>query len=228
VSDFSNSAVGSRFVCLRIPVSAFVDGESIPAPSVVTPETAITDLGSWDLMAVSKKLRRDIRKANRSGLEISRGVNAALGPVLYDMYRQTVMHHGGSLRYTQDYFSALSALAGENPAIRLYTARADGDPVGFAVTVQDRETCYYLHGGSLPHARQSSPSDMMLADAIADAREAGSSTFNFMSSPADQPSLVRYKEKWGGETRSQRTYTLRLSPAYPIFRVAEKAYSLIS
>ena len=74
------------------------------------------------------------------------------------------------------------------------------------------------HGGDLDVAKSM----------VRMARDAGCESFNFMSSPADQPSLVQYKEKWGGETRAQRTYTLRLSAVYSIFRFAERAYSLIS
>ena len=228
VSDFDKTARNARTVCLRVPVSAFAQRESIAAPSVATPETAITDLGSWDLMAVSKKLRRDIRKAGRSGLETSRSIDDSLGPALYGMYRGTVQRHGGSLRYNSRYFSGLVALAAGNPAVRIFTARMDSELVGFAVTVRNGDTSYYLHGGTVPHARQLSPSDLLLADAIADARDTGSTVFDLMSSPVDQPTLVRYKEKWGGETKPQRTYTVRLSPLYPVFNIAEKAYSLIA
>ena len=53
------------------------------------------------------------------------------------------------------------------------------------------------------------------------AQAAGCESFNFMSSPPNQPSLVRYKEKWGGVTGVHRTYTMKLGVAYPLFRLAE-------
>ena len=80
------------------------------------------------------------------------------------------------------------------------------------------------HGGSAAEFRQLSSSDLILSEAITAARDAGQFVFNFMASPADQPTLVRYKEKWGAETALIRTYSIALSPAYLLFRGLEGLY----
>ena len=214
--------------CIRAPVSAFTASSDLELPYVSNPETAITDLQGWELMGVSKNLRRDIRKAERSGLSVCQSSDPGLGPILFDMYASAVKHHGGSLRYNADYFSSLLELAKLNPALQVFIASLDSDIVGFAVIVHHAGTAYYLHGGARADLRQLSPSDLILAEAIASAKSGGDDVFNFMASPPDQPTLVRYKEKWGGETRSLKTYTLRLSPAYPLFKAVERLYRLIS
>jgi hypothetical protein len=216
-----------RLTCLRIPVSPFGGEADVRAPFVENPETAITDLQSWDLMRVSKNLRRDIRKAGRSGLEIEHTTDAKLAPTLFGMYESAVRHHGGSLRYNQVYFGGLLELAAHDPRVRVYIARQDSDVAGFAVVIYDAGTACYLHGGSTAEFRQLSPSDLILSEAITAARDAGQAVFNFMASPADQPSLVRYKEKWGAETRPLRTYTVPLSLTYPFFRGFEKLYRMV-
>jgi hypothetical protein len=213
--------------CLRVPVSLFGTDLELRAPYVTNPETAIADLQSWDLMAVSKNLRRDIRKAERSGLEVDLSTDEAIGTDLFGMYEDAVRHHGGSLRYNRDYFRGLLAMSARNSAIRVYIARHDGSIAGFAVVVLHGHSACYLHGGSAAEFRSLSPSDLILANAITSARADGKSLFNFMASPADQPTLVRYKEKWGGETRPLRTYTIRLSAAFPLFRVIESLYRRI-
>jgi hypothetical protein len=175
-------------------------------------------------MSVSKNLRRDIRKAQRSDLAVDQTTDPALGPTLFRLYETAVKHHGGSLRYNAGYFRGLLELAGTNSRIRVYTALNDAEIGGFAVVVRHGDIAYYLHGGSRKDLRRLSPSDLILAEAIDDARSAGCNVFNFMASPADQPTLVRYKEKWGGETRELETYTLPASATYPLFRIAESIY----
>jgi len=215
-------------ICARVPVSAFGTGTALEYASLSNPETAIADLQQWDLMGVSKNLRRDIRKAERSGLIIERTTDVSHGAILYSMYESAVKHHGGSLRYNAAYFSAVLTLAASSERVNVFIAKLDQDIIGFAVIVYHGDTAYYLHGGANAELRQLSPSDLILAEAIASARSAGCTVFNFMASPAGQPTLVRYKEKWGAETRPLRTYTVRLSPAYPVFRAAEGLYRLIT
>lgn len=210
--------------CVRVPVSPFGADLELLAPCVTNPETAIADLQSWDLVAVSKNLRRDIRKAERSGLEVELSTDQAIGTDLFGMYEAAVKHHGGSLRYNSEYFRGLLAMSARNPAVRVYIAKHEECIAGFAVVVLHGQSACYLHGGSAIKFRHLSPSDLILANAITSARSDGMSLFNFMASPADQPTLVRYKEKWGGETRPLRTYTIRLSVAFPLFRVVESLY----
>jgi hypothetical protein len=212
--------------CLRVPVSPFGTDLELQAPSVTNPETAIAELQSWDLMAVSKNLRRDIRKAERSGLEVELSTDEAIGADLFGMYENAVKHHGGSLRYNRDYFRGLLAMSARNSAIRVYIARHGGRIAGFAIVVLHGQSAFYLHGGSAGEFRHLSPSDLILAEAIASARSDGKSLFNFMASPADQLTLVRYKEKWGAETRPLRTYTIPMSSAYTLFKALEKLYRL--
>lgn len=228
MSQLAAKKPAPRLTCVRIPVSAFGSGTALEHASVSNPETAIADLQQWDLMGVSKNLRRDIRKAERSGLTVERTTDASHGAVLYGMYESAVKHHGGSLRYNATYFSAVLELAANSERVNVFIAKLDRDIIGFAVIIHHGDTAYYLHGGATAELRQLSPSDLILAEAIASARSAGCSEFSFMASPADQPTLVRYKEKWGAETRTLRTYTVRLSPAYPLFRAAEGLYRLIS
>lgn len=213
-------------VCVRLPVSAFGPTTRLDLPAQTNPETAIIELQDWDLASVSKNLRRDIRKAERSGLLVHETTEAAIGNELFDIYSGTVQRHGGSLRYSANYFRALIELAESRQRLRVFLARSGSDIAGFAVTARHENTTYYLHGGANTAYRQHSPSDLLLSNAILLAKQDGSECFNLMASPFDQPTLVRYKEKWGGETRNLLTYTLALRASYPLFRVAEKLYGM--
>ncbi|MGR9091236.1 MAG: GNAT family N-acetyltransferase [Gammaproteobacteria bacterium] len=210
--------------CLRLPVSAFTDTPDLPFRFDATPETAVCDLQNWDLSKVSKKLRRDIKKAQRSRYALGELHDPHLAPRLFDMYRQTVDAHDGAMRYNETYFRELVGMAEEHPGLSVLVARLEDDIAGFVVMAYHRSVAYYLHGGSDPRFRHLSPSDILLNAAIHQARDDHCVVFNFMSSPKAQPSLVRYKEKWGAETREHRTYTVGMKPSYVVFRIAEAAY----
>jgi lipid II:glycine glycyltransferase (peptidoglycan interpeptide bridge formation enzyme) len=71
-------------------------------------------------------------------------------------------------------------------------------------------------------------SAILFESALHWAQERGGHCFNFMSSPPDQTSLVRYKEKMGGITRPHLTYELPLSPTRArLFNTAVWAHNLI-
>lgn len=227
VSELRATSNISSPVCLRMPLSAFSNPPQLEAPYVTSPETAITDLQNWDSMAVSKKLRRDIRKAEKAQFEITTSDDPALGATLFGIYENTVKRHRGSMRYTLEYFVGLQQLQRTNEAVRIVVARKDEQMAGFAATIREGRTSYYLHGGTDDRFRQESPSDLLIQQAIHLAKNDGCDTFNLMASPADQPMLVRYKEKWGGTTRELRTHTLPLRRSYPLFALAERLYRVV-
>lgn len=213
-------------VCLRIPVSAFGPQQTLDLPYLANPETAIEDLQNWRLESISKNLRRDIRKAQRSELTVCEVTDSRVADRLYEMYSNTVKRHGGSIRYNVDYFQELIKLSATQPRLRVLVASQDSDIAGFVITAQHGSTSYYLHGGADPLYRKDSPSDLLVNHAIHVAQQEGSDTFNLMASPPDQLSLVRYKEKWGGVTRQLHTYTAGIRPTYHLFRILERIYAL--
>ena len=208
-------------MCVRVPVREVDQYFQIGQPFVVNPETVIDNLQDWDLASVSKSLRRDVRRAQRTDLSIQPSANMADGQRLFEIYSSTVKRQGGSLRYSAGYFRSLVDLSTTNPRLRVVLARRGQDIAGFVVIGCHADTAYYLHGGAAAEYRKESPSDLLLSDSIEHAKQAGYRQFSLMASPSDQPSLVRYKEKWGGVTRDLRTATVVLRPSYHLFRFAE-------
>ncbi|MCH8059512.1 MAG: GNAT family N-acetyltransferase, partial [Proteobacteria bacterium] len=115
-------------------------------------------------------------------------------------------------------------LARTNPQVRVILARIENKIAGFTVVVRHGPVAFYLHGGMRLEFKRYQPSALLLHEAIQWAQGLGCQSFNLMSSPAEQQSLIWYKEKWGAETREHRTYTLVLRPSYRLFRIAEYFY----
>lgn len=211
---------------LRIPVSAFSDSLEIPLPFVATPETAISNLGAWNAPSLPPRIRRDIKKALRTSLQTSDIRARADGRGLHRLYQHTVRHRGGTLRYNARYFEALAELANCHKGLRCCLALADAELAGFVVTALSGKSAYYLHAAIDPSFRKHAPGDLLLYEAIQWAQSQGMDCFNLMSSPADQPSLIRYKQKWGGVTGEHHTYDMPIKAlSAAIFRVAQHSYN---
>ncbi|MGV6807384.1 MAG: GNAT family N-acetyltransferase [bacterium] len=214
--------------CLRFAVSRFDSNTQLALPFRSQPESAITDLQSWSPSSTSKKLRRDLKKAGKAGFEISRIRNPSAGDTLFGIYQATVKLRGGSLRYNAAYFRSLITLSTRNHNLSLLAAEKDGQIAGFLVAIRHMETVYYMHGGTAPEFRRFSPSDLLVNSAIEWGQQLGAEQFNLMTSPDSQPSLVRYKEKWGAETRPHQTYTASINwPLCTLFRSAEKLHRFL-
>lgn len=214
-------------VCVRIPISSSSDQAHPDLPCVETPETAILDLPSWSLGSTSSNIRRDLKKAEGAGLEVSDVVDVAAAARMFGLYQATIDRQRGSMRYSRRYFERLAGLAGEDDRLRVTVARQADRIVAFNVAARDGTTGYYLHGGIDWSARDLRPGTLLMRNAIEWAQTAGCTSFDLMSSPPGQASLTQYKEKWGGATRIHRTYTQALKSTYSLFKLAERAYRLL-
>lgn len=214
-------------VAVRIPVSGFGEYADLAVQYDATPETAIVDLQSWSLAGIPKNRRRDVNRSLRSGLDLVDACGPEDAAHIYELYRKTLERKDGSLRYNAAYFSGLVELARQYPRLRVALAKKDDSIAAFTVVALHGDVAYYLHGAYDWSLREYLPSALLLNEAIEWAKSEGCDSFNLMSSPKGQESLVKYKERWGAETREHRTYTLPLKPAYPIFQVAERLYRVI-
>ena len=214
--------------CVRIPVSSLDQDTSFDLPVTLTPETAISDLPGWGLAQTSSNIRRDIKKADRAGLEIVEAGDSPAADAIFELYRTTVERNRGSIRYPRAYFENLVQFSQRDSRVRVLLAKKDDKIAAFNVAALDDGTGYYLHGGIDQAARDSRPGAKLMHESILWAQRSECSAFNLLSSPAKQPSLVQYKEKWGAETRDHRTYTIAIAASYPLFRAAESLYRMIS
>ena len=215
-------------VAVKIPVSGFEGSAELDLPYESTAETAIVDLQSWSLDRVTKNRRRDVNRSLRSSLDLVDASDPADAVRIYELYRATLERNDGSLRYNATYFGELIQLAQRRPGLRVLLARKDDSIVAFTVVALRGSMSYYLHGAFDWAMREYLPSAMLLNEAIEWAKAQGCESFNLMSSPQGQDSLIKYKERWGAVTREHRTYTLPVKSTYPLFKLAERLYRMIS
>lgn len=179
--------------------------------SVAQPETSIPDLQKWRAENFSK-LRRITNRAKKSTLVVTDAATLANADEMFELYANTVQRHSGTVRYTRPYFRALVELSLRHPGVRCLLAMQGNFVAGFHIIANHNGVAYYLHGGMDHEFKQFYPSDLLFLTGIEWARSIGITQYNMLTSPTDQPALVRYKEKWGGRTSPLITHTLNLSP----------------
>jgi lipid II:glycine glycyltransferase (peptidoglycan interpeptide bridge formation enzyme) len=169
---------------------------------VKLPETVIENLADWDEPKLPADVRYELRRSKREGLRV-RKAQLEDYRSLHALYTETVDRHQGQIRYSLKYFQALTTLAEHNKNLDCRVALpADSDePCAFIVVAHDGDVAYYLHGGYDQRYARLRAGYGLMSLAIAHARDRGCKAFNLMASPANQPDLVKFKEKWGGITR---------------------------
>lgn len=192
----------------RVVASPFLEQIAPPTKGEVCWETAVSQLHNWRLTDLSSSIRRNIKKASKHGVQIEPAETAAAAAQISTLYHQTVARHQGTARYTPAYFDALVELASSEPLLRCTVARHNGQLIAFHIAAKHGTTVFYLHGGMDVQFQQLRANDLLFARAFAWAEQRGAKQFNLMASPVMQPSLVRFKEKWGGVTKKQHTFNL--------------------
>jgi lipid II:glycine glycyltransferase (peptidoglycan interpeptide bridge formation enzyme) len=173
-------------------------------------------------------LQGDLKKAARSGIILNKEPTENHAREIYDMYAETVKRNHGIVRYNKKYFNELVRLNHTSDNMWCYVALLDETVIGFIVFLFHHDSGYYLHGGIKLEYKKYCPSSFLLYEGIKMAQQKGMRSFNLMTSPANQKSLVIYKEKWGAETRDNTSISIKINPAMgSMFNSVEKIYQFI-
>jgi lipid II:glycine glycyltransferase (peptidoglycan interpeptide bridge formation enzyme) len=181
-----------------------------------------------DLWAASnQQWRRNVRIAERSGVEVVRGTAADLS-AFHRLYLETADRDGFTprpLSYFQRMFRVLGA---EHPdRVRLYLAVHDGEALAGATMVRVGDYAWYGYGASANHLRELKPSNAlqwrMIRDCVAD----GMRVYDLrgIGDTLDEShhlfGLLRFKVGTGGEAVE---YLGEWD--YPLNRLLHKAFQL--
>lgn len=149
--------------------------------------------------------RRNIRKAEKAGVEVTRG-DASDVPAFHELYLVTAERDrftGRPLSYFQRMYDAMTA---ENPdRLRLYLARHEGRLLAATLMVQVGEHVWYSYGASSNEGRDVRPSNAVQWRMVSDAHASGARVYDLRGmsdtlDPADHLfGLLRFKVGTGGE-----------------------------
>lgn len=157
------------------------------------------------LMGMNQLWRRNIRKADKSGVEVTCGERADLAD-FHRVYLETAERDGFTprpLAYFETMWDAMRAE--DDDRIRLYLARHEGDLIAATTWVRVGTHAWYSYGASTSHKREVRGSNAIQWRMIRDALEAGADVYDLRGITeglgADDPEvgLIQFKVGTGGE-----------------------------
>jgi lipid II:glycine glycyltransferase (peptidoglycan interpeptide bridge formation enzyme) len=181
------------------------EGFSVGQPQYVF-QVPLQGRSEEDVLAGMNQLwRRNIKKAAKSGVEVTQGTREDL-PEFHRIYAETAQRDGFTprpLAYFQKMFDVL--LAEDPDRIRLYLARHEGDLVAATTWVRVGDHTWYSYGASTTHKRDVRGSNAVQWRMIQDAMSAGASVYDLrgITDTLDENDphigLIQFKVGTGGE-----------------------------
>jgi lipid II:glycine glycyltransferase (peptidoglycan interpeptide bridge formation enzyme) len=172
----------------------------------------------------SENIRRDIRKAERSNLDIRPIRDRSEVERFFRLYRASMQRQGAMVKYPLKLFGGIYDKWVSRGMADFLMAWHGDQPIAGLCLVYSNDYVHYFMGGALPDFLPFRPNQLLFRRAIGIALERKARFFDFMGSPAGDVNLTKFKEKWGGRPMEVNTYVRSLSPARCFFwHIAQKA-----
>jgi vancomycin resistance protein VanK len=158
------------------------------------------------LAGMNQQWRRNIKKAAKEGVEVTRGDADGDLKLFHDLYAHTAERDHFTPRPLGYFRTMFEALLAEDPdRIRLYLARHEGDLVASTIWIRVGAHTWYSYGASSTEKREVRGSNAIQWRMIADSLEAGADVYDLRGitdtlDPDDSHAgLIQFKVGTGGE-----------------------------
>ena len=202
---------------IRLTESPF--SESYPPGSSFKPVSAkctLLDLRGYDREKIwegyKKNIRRDVRKAQRSGITIRSGDFREDVDIFYKLYLASMERNRAMAKYPYHWFETLYEIVTKKGLGAILIAELDEVAIAGVVLIYSASSTHYFHNGSQYEFLKFCPNELLVHFSLEKAIGRGNSFFDFMGSDPNDLSLLRYKEKWGGQSKDVCTYVKDYHP----------------
>ncbi|HUP99936.1 MAG TPA: peptidoglycan bridge formation glycyltransferase FemA/FemB family protein [Aeromicrobium sp.] len=169
-------------------------------------DDAGTPLSDDDLLAgMNQQWRRNVRKAEKAGVEVTKGERADLAE-FHRAYVETAARDDFTPRPLSYFERMWDALTGEAPErLRLYLGRHEGDLVAATTMVQVGGHAWYSYGASTSDKRKVRGSNAVQWQMMRDARDGGAVVYDMrgitdtVSGDDPHAGLLQFKVGTGGQ-----------------------------
>ena len=157
------------------------------------------------LKGMNQQWRRNIKKADKAGVEVSVGGEEDL-KAFHDLYVHTAERDGFTPRPLSYFHTMVEALGAEEPdRIRLWFARHEGDLVAATISIRVGAHAWYSYGASSTEKRDVRGSNAVQWAMIREALAAGATTYDLrgitdtLDADDSHVGLIQFKVGTGGE-----------------------------
>ena len=157
------------------------------------------------LKGMNQQWRRNIKKADKAGVEVSLGTVDDL-KLFHDLYVHTAERDGFTPRPPGYFRTMFDALTAEEPdRIRLHLARHEGDLVAATIAIRVGAHAWYSYGASSTEKRDVRGSNAVQWAMIRDALAAGADVYDLrgitdtLDADDSHVGLIQFKVGTGGE-----------------------------
>jgi len=159
-----------------------------------------------------KRVRRDVRKAEKSNITISDATHPKEIDGLFNLYLQTMKRNEAYNVWTRQTLYAVYQLVVQKEWGRILLARLKDEIIAGTILIFSPGTTYYFFAASNQKYLPLCPNDLLVHRGICLTIQQGRKYFDLMTSQKDDVALMNFKEKWGAEKHPFYFYEKSLSP----------------
>ena len=153
-----------------------------------------------------KNIRRDVRKAQGNGITIRSGDFRKDVDLFHKLYLASMERNRAVAKYPFRWFETLYEIVAKKGLGAILIAEQNGVAVAGVVLIYSASSTHYFHNGSQYEFLKFCPNELLVHFSLENAIGKGNSFFDFMGSDPTDLSLLRFKEKWGAQSRDIFTY----------------------
>src|SRR4030042_6930936 len=184
--------------------------KSIPAKCTLLDLRGLNQEKIWE--GYKKNIRRDVRKAQKSGMTIRRGDSRKDADIFYKLYLASMERNRAMAKYPLRWFETLYEILTKKELSDIYVAELNDVAIAGVVLIYSVSSTHYFHNGSQYEFLKFCPNELLIHNALGEAIEKKNAWFDFMGSdPLDLP-LLHFKEKWGSQSMDLHTYVKDYRP----------------
>jgi hypothetical protein len=211
--EFRRRGIGQ----IRLTESPFFESYSPESFKRIPAKCSLLDLRGFEKKNIwegyRSEVRRAIRKAQKHGLSIRRATARNEVEIFYQLYLSSMERNRAMAKYPLRWFDALyEILIQQKKADILFAVKDVDQYTAGVVLIYSATSNHYLHNGSMEAYLEDRPNDLIVDYIIQKMVEEGKVTLDFMGSDPSDLSLLRFKEKWGSQSRDIHTYVEEYHP----------------
>jgi len=162
-----------------------------------------------------KRVRRDVRKAEKSGISIHEAASPEEMDVLYGLYLETMSRNEAFNIWTKKLFQAIYRDLARQGEAKILLAKHKDEIIAGMILLLSPETVYYFFAASARKYLSLCPNDLLVHHGICLAIRKGRRYYDLMTSQKEDVALMNFKEKWGAQRSPFYIYEKSLTSIRP-------------